>query len=66
MRKLTNEVQKDLGANKKIDLVQSEQYTFVFELDKKEADAGFRNSKTKYRTLSVKQRITVFTSAELR
>lgn len=66
MRKLVHEVQKDLGAAKKVDLVPSDQYTFVFELDKKEADAGFRKTKTKYRTLSVKQKITVFTSAELR
>jgi hypothetical protein len=66
MHKLVHKVQKDLGAAKKVDLVPSDQYTFVFELDKKEADAGFRKTNTKYRSLSVKQRITVFTSAELR
>lgn len=66
MRGLVKDVANDLGTNKKVDLVPSEQYTFVFELDKKEADHGFRNSKNKYRVLSVKQRITVFTCEPLR
>jgi hypothetical protein len=47
-------------------LVDSNLHTFIFEVDKKEGDAGMRNSKTTYKIISIKNRIMSFTCPELK
>lgn len=66
MRDLRRHVENDLCVNKTIDLVPSESYTYVFEVDKKEGDKGFRNSSNQYRIISVKMNKTTFTCEELK
>lgn len=44
MEALKKQVSKDLGTSKNINLVESQNYGFIFEGDKKECDAGIRKS----------------------
>ena len=44
MEKLKTSVEEDLGTTKRVDLVESNLHTFMFEVDKKEGDAGVRKS----------------------
>jgi DNA mismatch repair protein MSH2 len=44
MEKLRMQVEQDLGVSKKVELVESNMHTFVFEVDKKEGDDGMRKS----------------------
>lgn len=44
MEKLKQSVKDDLGTTKAVDLVESNLHTFMFEVDKKEGDAGVRKS----------------------
>jgi len=44
MEKLKQSVEEDLGTSKRVDLVESNLHTFMFEVDKKEGDAGVRKS----------------------
>lgn len=39
------EVEDDLGVSKRISLTDSNQFIYLFEVNKKEGDAGFRKSK---------------------
>ena len=41
-------------------------HTFIFEVDKKEGDAGMRRSQETYKMLSLKNRIMSFTCAGLK
>lgn len=44
METLKTQVESDLGTTKRVDLVESNLHTFMFEVDKKEGDAGVRKS----------------------
>jgi DNA mismatch repair protein MSH2 len=66
MDSLKNKVVEDLKINKTVNLVESNQYTFVFETDKKEGDAGMRSSKIQYKIISIKNKVMSFTSNELK
>jgi len=66
MEKLKRAVEADLGTTKRVDLVESNLHTFMFEVDKKEGDAGFRKSKNTYKVISIKNRIMSFTCNELK
>jgi hypothetical protein len=61
MNVLKKEVENDLDISKKISIIESEVHTFLFEVDKIEGDKGMRKSKTKYKIVSVKNRLMVFT-----
>ena len=65
MNVLKKEVENDLDISKKISIIESEVHTFLFEVDKIEGDKGMRKSKTKYKIVSVKNRLMVFTCQEL-
>ena len=41
-------------------------HTYIFEVDKKEGDAGMRKSNETYKMLSLKNRIMSFTCAGLK
>ena len=58
---LRQSVEDDLGISKRINLVESQQYTYLFEVNKKEGDAGFRRSREQYKQVSVKKGVTCFT-----
>lgn len=47
-------------------LIPSNLHTFIFEVDKKEGDAGMRKSSTKYKIISIKNKIMCFTCNELK
>ena len=66
METLKRSVQDDLGTTKRVDLVESNTQAFVFEVDKKEGDAGMRRSGNEYRVLSMKMRVMTFTCEELK
>jgi hypothetical protein len=66
MESMKHKVSTDLGTTKAVNLVESTNYGFVFEGDKKECDAGIRNSKSNYKTINCKQRIMSFTSHDLK
>ena len=53
MGKLSRKVEDDLGVTK-LALVESMQHGYVFETNKKEADAGIRRSKQTYRIITTK------------
>lgn len=63
---LKHKVANDLGLNKTLNLIDFESTGKAFETEKKDADAGFRKTKNKYRVLSVKMRNTIFTNEELK
>ena len=44
MRELAERTEEDFRTSKKVDLVESNLHTFMFEVDKKEGDAGVRKS----------------------
>ncbi len=44
MERLRQAVENDLATNKPVTLVDSNMHTFIFEVDKKEGDAGMRKS----------------------
>ena len=56
----------DLGTNKPISIVESNMHTFIFEVEKKEGDAGMRQSKETYKIISIKNRIMSFTCSGLK
>jgi DNA mismatch repair protein MSH2 len=66
MEKLRQAVENDLGTNKPVNLVDSNMHTFIFEVDKKEGDAGMRKSQETYKMLSLKNRIMSFTCTGLK
>lgn len=66
MERLRQAVENDLGVNKPISIVESNMHTFIFEVDKKEGDAGMRKSKETYKMVSLKNRIMSFTCAGLK
>lgn len=66
MEHLKKKVEDDLGTNKPVNLTDSNLHTFIFEVDKKEGDAGMRNSKTPYKIITIKNRIMSFTCGELK
>ena len=66
MEKLKKFVEQDLKTTKRVDLVESNLHTFMFEVDKKEGDAGMRKSSNNYKIISIKNRIMSFTNSELR
>ena len=61
MEELRQAVDNDLGTNKPVAIVDSNMHTFIFEVDKKEGDAGMRRSKERYKILQIKNRIISFT-----
>ena len=60
------QVEDDFNISKNINLVESNMYGFVFEVDKKEGDNAMRKSKNTYKILTVKNRIMTFTCNALR
>lgn len=66
MMELKKQVEQDLRTKKKVDLVESQMHTFVFEVNKKEGDAGMRQSKNQYKVLGMKMAVTTFTCNELK
>jgi hypothetical protein len=66
MKELKEMIEDDLGVSKQIQLVESMMHTYLFEVDKKEGDAGMRKSKNNYRVVSTKNRIISFTCNELK
>lgn len=66
MERLRQAVENDLGTNKPVALVDSNMHTFVFEVEKKEGDAGMRKSKETYKIISIKNRIMSFNCAGLK
>lgn len=66
METLKTSVEQDLGTSKRVDLVESNLHTFMFEVDKKEGDAGVRKSNNQYKIISIKNRIMSFTCSELK
>jgi len=59
-------VQNDLRTNKPVNLVDSNMHTFIFEVEKKEGDAGMRSSQETYKIISIKNRIMSFTCSGLK
>jgi len=59
-------VENDLGTNKPVNIVDSGMHTYIFEVDKKEGDAGMRKSNETYKMLSLKNRIMSFTCSGLK
>jgi len=66
MDTLKSTVEHDLNTTKRVELVESNLHTFMFEVDKKEGDAGVRKSNNQYKIISIKNRIMSFTCAELK
>lgn len=66
MDRLRQAVENDLGTNKPVILVDSNMHTFIFEVDKKEGDAGMRKSSETYKMISLKNRIMSFTCSGLK
>jgi DNA mismatch repair protein MSH2 len=66
MDTLKTTVEQDLNTTKRVELVESNLHTFMFEVDKKEGDAGVRKSNNQYKIISIKNRIMSFTCAELK
>lgn len=66
MEELRQAVDNDLGTNKPVAIVDSNMHTFIFEVDKKEGDAGMRRSKERYKILQIKNRIMSFTCPGLK
>lgn len=66
MERLRQAVDNDLGTNKPVSIVESNMHTFIFEVDKKEGDAGMRSSKETYKIISIKNRIMSFTCSGLK
>lgn len=66
MEQLRRAVENDLGTNKPVNIVDSNMHTFIFEVDKKEGDAGMRKSNETYKILSLKNRIMSFTCTGLK
>ena len=56
MNVLKKDVENDLDISKKMSIIESEVYTYVFEADKIEGEKGMRKSKIKYKIVSVKNR----------
>ncbi len=55
---------KDLGCN--VDLIESNTYTYLFEVNKKEGDEAFRKSNKNYKQTSVKLGKICFNNSELK
>ena len=66
MEKLRQAVENDLGTSKPVQIVESNMHTFIFEVEKKEGDAGMRKSKETYKIISIKNRIMSFTCSGLK
>lgn len=71
MGALRRDVERDLdittGTSRRgVQLVDSNMHTYLFEVDKKEGDAGMRSSRNEYKVISVKNRVMAFTCEELR
>lgn len=66
MEQVREKIESDLSTSKGVQLVPSNMHTFIFEVDKKEGDAGMRKSSKKYKIISIKNRIMSFTCNELR
>lgn len=71
MDDLRRAVERDLkvptgAARRGVQLVDSGLHTFVFEVDKKDGDAGVRKSRNDYKVLSTKNRVMTFTCEELK
>ena len=66
MEKLRQAVDDDLGTNKPVNMAESNLHTYIFEVDKKEGDAGMRRSQQSYKIISIKNRIMSFTCSGLK
>lgn len=66
MEILRDKVERDICEAKQVTLVPSNMHTFIFEVDKKEGDAGMRRSTNKYKIISIKNKIMSFTNNELK
>ena len=66
MEQLRQAVDNDLGTSKSVSLVDSSMHTYVFEVEKKEGDAGMRKSKENYKIISIKNRFMSFTCSGLK
>lgn len=66
MDTLREKVENDLNITKSVSLIPSNLHTFIFEVDKKEGDAGMRKSGSKYKIISIKNKIMCFTCNELK
>jgi len=66
MEQLRRAVENDLGTNKPVNVCDSNMHTYIFEVDKKEGDAGMRKSKETYKIISLKNRIMSFTCSGLK
>jgi len=68
MESMKQSVQDDLNTSKRVDLVESNAHGYMFEVDKKEGDAGMRQSRNEYKILSMNKnkRVMSFTCEELK
>lgn len=66
MEQLRGQVEQDLGVTRRVEIVESNLHTYIFEVDKKEGDAGIRKYGNRYKIISIKNRIMSFTCNELR
>lgn len=66
MEQLKSRVEQDLGTSKRVDLAESGLHTYIFEVDKKEGDAGIRKTKNQYKIITIKNRVLSFTCNELK
>ena len=66
MEQLRRAVENDLGVNKPVNICDSNMHTYIFEVDKKEGDAGMRKSQETYKIISLKNRIMSFTCSGLK
>ena len=66
MEQLRAAVENDLGTNKPVTIVESNMHAYIFEVDKKEGDAGMRKSQETYKIISLKNRIMSFTCSGLK
>ena len=58
---MRQEVTADLDTTNEVKLINDLRHTFLFEVEKKDGDAGMRKSKENYKTVSVKMRMMTFT-----
>jgi hypothetical protein len=62
---LKKSLEDELEVNKPINIVESNQHGFLFEIEKKEGDTAFRKTKKKFKTISIKNRLMTFTCTDL-
>ena len=64
MEKIKDEVERDL--NCPVNMIESNQHGYLFEVEKKKGDAGFRSSQMTYKQTTVKLGKICFSNHELR